>query len=383
MEPASNIQISPLEDIRRDVLNTKKTYQYLNPGTRLVFRRLFENQFSIPPPLPWYFKAILKLYDRCLLKVNVTHIKLEKPIFLIGLHRTGTTMLQDLVCSHPNVGFINNCMAYSPENFCGIEKLRKILKMNSEGERILADSVKVSWDSPNEGILFWSNWLKEDPYSLQYHSKKMEDFNWGEIQDIHHSIKEILWCFDGRGQRFFSKNPRLLPHLSLLKDLFPDGKFIHIVRDARSCANSLVKFYRLEQSQLEFIRSRGGKNYFPEGPFISFPRLPHLAEYVQSYGPDSLETTARLWSDALDWVRGIKDSIPNFYEVRYEDILAQPREEMEKLFSFCELESIPTDHSHYWDKLKEVGKVHHVNRYGGFDLVEDLCRENLHRYGYL
>jgi sulfotransferase family protein len=378
-----NMQISPLEDIRRDVLNTKNSHRYLNPGTRLVFKRLFENQFSIPPPLPWYFKAIVKLYECSLLKVDVTDIKSEKPIFLIGLHRSGTTMLQDLVCSHPEVGFINNCMAYSPEHYCAVEQLRKILKMNSEGERILADSVKVTWDSPNEGILFWSKWLKEDPYSLEFNPKRLGDFKSEEIQGIHQSIKKILWCFEGRAQRFFSKNPRLLPHLDLLKALFPDGKFIHIIRDARTCANSLVKFYRLEQSQLELIRNRGGQNLFPEGPFISFARLPHLADYVQTYGPDSLETTSRLWNDALDWVRSIKDSIPNFYEVRYEDILANPREEMEKVLSFCELPPVPADHSPFWDQLQNIGKTHHTNRYGHFDLVESICRENLQRYGYL
>lgn len=378
---SQNTQISPMDDIRRDVLNTKKTYQYLNPGTRLVFGRIFENQFSIPPPLPWYFKTILKLYDP-LLRVDVSGIKLEKPIFLIGLHRSGTTMLQDLMCSHPQVGFINNCMAYSPEHYCAVEQLRKLLKMNSEGERILADSIKVSWDSPNEGILFWSKWLKEDPYSLEFSPKRLEDFNPQEIQGIQRSIKEILWCFDGQAQRFFSKNPRLLPHLGLLKDLFPDGKFIHIIRDARTCANSMVKFYRLEQSQLEFIRARGEK-HFPEGPFISFPRLPHLADYVQSYGPDSLETTSRLWNDGLDWVRGIKDQVPSFYEVRYEDILANPNQEVEKLLAFCELPSVPTDHAPFWDKLKQVGDIHHVNQYGAFDVVENICRENLQRYGYL
>jgi hypothetical protein len=377
-----NTQISPLEDIRRSVLETKKTYQYLNPGTRLVFKRLFENQFSIPPPVPWYFKAFLKLYEP-LLRVDVSGIKLEKPIFLIGLHRSGTTMLQDLICAHPQVGFITNCMAYTPEHYCAAEQLRKIFKINSEGERMLADSIKVSWDSPNEGIVFWSKRIKQDPYSLAFNPKNLEDFNSEEIQEIRRSLKEILWCFEGRAQRFFCKNPRLLPHLGLLKDLFPDGKFIHIIRDGRTCANSLVKFYRLEQSQLEFIRNRGGQSYFPKGPFISFPRLPNLAPYIQSYGPDSLETTSRLWNDALDWVRGIQDDIPHFYEVRYEDILANPSSEIEKILSFCELPPAPPDHAPFWNQLQKVGDIRHVNHYGGFDVVEDICRENLRRYGYL
>jgi hypothetical protein len=375
--------ISPLEEIRQSILETKNTYQYLNTGTRLLFKRLFENQFSIPPPLPWYFKAFLKVYDRTLARADVSNIPLEKPIFLIGLHRSGTTMLQDLVCSHPNVGFINNCMAYAPDNYCAAEQLRKFLKVNSEGERLLADSVKVSWDSPNEGILFWSQLLQEDPYSLEYHPKRLGDFNLEDIQLIQSSVKRILWCYEGRAQRFFSKNPRLLPHLGLLKDLFPDGKFIHIIRDARTCANSLVKFYRLEQSQLEFIRARGEKTYYPPGPFISFPRLPNLAQYVQSCGPDSLETTASLWNDALDWVRGVKDTVPYFHEVRYEDILANPQDEMEKILSFCELPPVPPDHAPFWNQVKNVGKTHHTNRYGGFDLVERICRENLQRYNYM
>lgn len=376
-------RISPPEVINDTVLETKGSVRFDNLWSRLFLKGSFEKQLGTPAPPPRPLMALLKFCERRFLKINLEEIPLRKPIFLIGLHRSGTTMLQDLLCAHPELGYITNAMSAFQDCFCAAEFYRKKLKLNVSGERFLGDGIKVESDSPNEGVPFWRDWLKEDLHSLEYQPKNINDFSEVEIENIHESIKKILWCFDGRPSRFFSKNPRVLPYLDLLKDLFPDGKFIHIVRDARPCANSMVKLYRLDQRQLEFIRSHGGHKLYPEGPYVTFPRLPGLAEYVKTYGADSLETTARIWNEAIDWVNEVKDRLPSFYEVRYEDVLARPGEEIRKILDFCELPEIPPQHRAFWEKFQQIGVVRHSNHYGGFDRVEEICGDNLKKYGYL
>jgi len=135
-----------------------------------------------------------------------------------------------------------------PRSFCAAEYLRKRLRLDFHGERMLGDSVDVAPGTPNEGVAFWRAWLKEDHHDLAYRPRRKADFTRQEIEQIYESIKRILWCFEGRATRFLVKNPSLLPHLELLQELFPDARFIHLVRDARPCANSMVKLYRWSSS---------------------------------------------------------------------------------------------------------------------------------------
>jgi glycosyltransferase involved in cell wall biosynthesis len=357
--------------------------EFPNFVSRLFLKKPFERQFIVPPPPPFLVEKLLQSYEKHHIKIDLDSIPLEKPIFLIGLHRSGTSMLQDLLCLHPQLGYINNSMPTFPRCFCAAEHWRKVAGMNFRGERMLGDSVPITADSPNEGVVFWREWLKEDHHDLTYRRRTLADYRPGEIDHIRNSIKKILWCYEGRATRFFCKNPSLIPHLELLAEIFPDAKFLHIVRDARTCANSMVKLYRLEQAQLDRIRATGKHGIYDDKPYVAFPRLPRLKEYVERWGADSIETTARLWNDSLAEVDRVRDRLPAFFEVRYEDILESPADYLDHILEFCELPPIAPDNTAYWERLASVGKVRHSNQYAGFSEIEAICRERLVHYGYL
>ena len=357
--------------------------QFPNLLSRVFLKKPFARQFIIPPPPPKLLERFLMWYERRRLHVDLSGIAIDRPIFLMGIHRSGTTLLQDLLCLHPRVAYINNSMPSFRRCFCAAEYLRKRYKLDFKGQRMLNDSVGIEAGSPNEGVAFWREWLKEDHYSIDYAPRRKQDFTAEEISNIYESLKKILWCFDGRADRFFCKNPSLIPHMLLLKELFPDARFVHIVRDARSCANSMVKLYRLEQAQLERIRASGGHGIYDDKPYIAFPRLPRLAEYVETYGADHIQTTARLWNDAIDEVNRVRDELPAFYEVRFEDIVQAPAEQVSRILEFCELPPMAPDNARYWEKIAGVGQVTHKNQYADYELIEEICRPNLVKYGYL
>lgn len=361
----------------------REEVKFPNLLSRIFLKRAFSRQFIVPPPPPPMLERFLIWYERKRLKPDISAIQIRKPIFVIGLHRSGSTLLQDLMCLHPELGYINNSMPSFRRCFCAAEYFRKRFQLDFEGERVLRDSVDIRAGSPNEGVAFWREWLKEDHYRVDYVRRTRGDFTRDEIEHIYTEIKKILWCFEGRATRFFCKNPSLLPHVELLQELFPDACFIHLIRDARTCANSMVKLYRLEQEQLDRIRKSGGHGIYDTRPYVAFPRLPRLAEYVETYGADSVQTTARLWNDAIDEVRRVKDRLPAFYEVRYEDILKNAEQELERLFEFCELPPIGADNTEYWKKLSTVGKVQHSNKYADYETIEAICRERLFQYGYI
>ena len=358
--------------------------KFPNFWSRIFLRPMFERQFGVPGPPPKPLEIFLKWYERNILKVDISHIQLYRPIFLIGLPRSGTTMLQDIICTHPNIAYITNTMHQFRSCFCAAEHFRKRLKLNVKGERYVRDSVEVDAGSPADAVAFWGEWLHEDPCSLDYMERRIEQFSADEIRQIRQTIRKVIWCFGRTANRFFSKNLVVLPNILLIKDIFPDAKIIHIIRDAKMCANSLLKLRRVEQEQLANIRARGLRHdIYDDQPFVSYPRLPKLTEYVRKYGLEDIRTTAHLWNDAISLINEKRDKLPSFYEVRYEDILTNPKEEISKILDFCELPEIKADNERFWKKLSQVGVLRHTNKYGEFEVVEEICGDNMRKYGYL
>lgn len=356
--------------------------EFPNFWSRLLLKPFFEKQHAIPGQPPAALEAFLKFFERTVLRVRTDALVIDRPIFLIGLPRAGTTMLQDLLCLHPQVVYITNAMHQFRQCFCAVEVLRKRLRLNARGERFVGDSVEVEAGSPNEGLAFWGEWLKWDPFSLEYVPRRLSDYSEQHIESVHTAIRKIIWCF-GRGERrFFSKNPGLIPDITLLNELFPDARFLHIVRDPRMNANSLLKLYRRDKEQLERIKAAGKHGIFDDRPFVPYPRLPRLAKYVETYSADDIRTTAHLWNDAISYVHERRHLLNSFHEVRYEDILANPQQELSKALDFCQLPPAGPENVKFWNKMSEVGVVHHQNQYGEFSVVEEICRDNMQKLGY-
>lgn len=359
---------------------TSPSITYANLGSRLLLKPLFESQWVIPDPPPRPLELFLQWYERHRLRIDLDGISIDRPIFLISLPRCGSSMLQDVICSHSQVGYITNMMHTFRTCFCAAEHFRRKLGFNVRGERFLKDSVEVDGGSPADPVATWAEWFHQDPYSLEYVELRARNLAPADIEAVKDAIRKVIWCFGGKATRFECKTPALLPHALLLQELFTDARFIHLVRDARASANSLLKLHRLSNQQLVAIRARQGR----QAPlFIPYPRMPRLARYVEEFGPDDIRTTAHLWNDGIDFIRENRASFTHFHEVRYEDILADPQGEVLKIMEFCELPVPDSADRDFWGKLDGVGVVHHTNRYADFDVVEAICRENMQRYGYL
>lgn len=362
--------------------NRHRPVKYANLASRLLMKPLFENQWIIPEAPPHFLEVFLKWYERRRLSIDLTGIAIDKPIFLISLPRCGSSMLQDIICSHPQVAYITNMMDTFRSCFCAAEHFRRIFRFDVKGERFLKDSVEVDVNSPADPVATWAEWLHQDPFHAQYQELTMADFSTEDIARIKESIRKVIWCFGGRANRFECKTPALLPHALLLKEIFPDAKFIHLVRDARASANSLLKLFRLCNEQLSAIRKRKGLPVSGSS-FIPYPRMARLQEHIDTYGPDDIRTTAHLWNDGVEFVRKNRDLLPHFHEVLYEDILAEPQMEIRRILDFCELPYPAEETEEFWGKVAKIGVVHHKNVYGRFDVVESICRKNMQRFGYL
>jgi len=349
----------------------------------LLMRPIFEDQWVLPVRNRSLAHRWFRWYEAHCMKIPLDGIAINRPVFIISLPRSGSSMLQDLLCAHPSVAYITNMMYMFPDCFCAAEHFRKRLHLDVHGERFLHDSVEVAAGSPADPVGMWAAWLKQDPFTLACRPCRITDFTPGEIAAIHDAIRRVLWCFGGANRSFLCKTPALLPHILLLRDLFPGARFIHLVRDARQNANSMIKLHRLCQEQWQRIRAR--RQGASEQPtLVPYPRLPRLPELIERFGADDLRTTAHLWNEAMAFIQAVRPQIPanQFHEVRYEDIVARPREELARIFRFLDLPEPGAASTTYHMRLAGVGKVHHQNQYSGFEIVEGICGPTLRRYGY-
>jgi hypothetical protein len=143
----------------------------------------------------------------------------------------------------------------------------------------------------------------------------------------------------------------------------------------------MVKLYRMTEQQLAWIRANGGHGMYDERPYMPFPRLPRLAEYVEQYGPDDIRTTARLCRDGVMLMDEIKNQLPSFLEVRYEDILANPSGSLQRILDFCELDA-SMKQPEFSIHLSKVGKLPTKSEDDHSGRVEEICGEVMHQHGY-
>ncbi len=356
--------------------------EFSNLASRLLLGRFWHKQNLIPldPPRAWML--MLRLLGRTILKAHVDGIEIRAPIFILGTPRCGSTMLHELLACHERVAYITATMDQfrDPQVFYAVEWVRKRLNLNVRGERYLGDSIQVDATSPSEGMRFWGELLGRDPFDLAWPERRLADFTPEEIEGAKTYIRHVIHCFRERGaERFLNKSPALLTEARLLQQVFPDARFVHLVRDGRMVANSLVKLYRRQAEQ----DVRMGHPLFKDRHLIPYPRVQRLGQYIEQWGPEDLRTAAHVWDDCLSFVEGVAGELTHFYEVRFEDILADPRGELDRIFDFCELPPMGTGRTLYDAKIARVGRIDHQNRYSGFEIVEQIAGEHLRHYGYL
>lgn len=97
------------------------------------------------------------------------------------------------------------------------------------------------------------------------------------------------------------KEPTNTFHVDLIADVFPEARLIHLLRDGRDVAASLV------------AAQKG---------------------WARSWAPDNVGDAARCWKEHVELARQARRTGLPFLEVRYEDLLASPAESLLSLFDF-------------------------------------------------
>jgi len=247
--------------------------------------------------------------------------KFDRPLFIVGPHRSGTTLLYGMLASHEDVG----CMVRFNQRFPAQPVLATALCS------LLRGSTK-----PHEAQRFW-DYLWPGPDDTM----TAADLTAGQKKFYCATVAQVLRL---RGRtRFLAKYPRLSLRIGWLDALFPDALFLHMARDWRAVVNSTV------QRKVKRVKRGGGWFGVRIPGWAAMADLPHEL----AAGRQFRIATLAIEEQALRLDGRI-------HRVDYDRLCADPEAVMHEVAAFCGLpfsrsfrDSLPRDLESRNDKWRK------------------------------
>jgi hypothetical protein len=174
-------------------------------------------------------------------------------LFLVGTQRSGTNWLQGLLRLHPDV------VALPTETH-----------LLSTGMHILR---QFTHQGPMESYVTSRLFMERDAFA-----DAARDFC-----DV--AFGQLAAKLDPTATYILERTPNSAERMDLVAEIYPDGRAVHIIRDGRDVARSLL---------------------------------------AMPWGPKTLADAARTWRHAVETARTYGPQMSAYAEVRYEDLMADP-----------------------------------------------------------
>lgn len=217
----------------------------------------------------------------------------QPPIFIVGAARSGTTLLQYMLRSHPDISL----PTAESHFFIPFYKKRNSfgdLQQEQNIQRLLAEIYQTR-----------QSLFDNDVHGLQFDVKKLSRlFHQQKLTTIPQIIAGIFQQnAEAEGKkRWGDKTPYYILHLETILSMFPDAQIIHLIRDGRDCSLSMLE----RKWDLQIFNT-----------------------YHAAYTWDKYVTAGKVF--------GAKHP-ESYFEIHYEDILNQPEEAIKKLCAFLQIE---------------------------------------------
>ena len=250
-----------------------------------------------------------------------------KPIFIIGVPRSGTTFLYNVISAHPDVSWFTS---YDLADLIPTSQQEAII---SKWKKLKFEIGKVPQNETNffASIAYRKSLGKSlhKPVAIEAEYFWQEFFGTTYVEDISdqrkYKLLHILEKFLSKNQkpRFLNKAPQNCMRLFALKKCFPDAKFIHIYRDPRSIIASSIK-------------RDDDEGTFDTG--ISIPNIKEIQDKSQ------IEKWSWIYKEIMNYIFEFsqKQSIDNFLPIKYEELLVNPTKIVTKILNFSELLTPPS-----------------------------------------
>ncbi|KXF83554.1 sulfotransferase [Enterovibrio coralii] len=252
---------------------------------------------------------------------------LKKPLIFVGPPCSGVSLISNIVLHHPELCWLDeNFEKHPTSNFQ--HKLFKYTsgwraKANKFPAKSLRSAIANDFSpTPTEATLFWDSMTRDDV-----------DFYRGFARGKHASPMEISEIKKVLSNRMVTAEKSRLAlrftgpaRLCYLQSLFPDAKFVHVVRDPASTVNSLMSLEDWEFQGKNMLWWRGT---YSLQELAQYDLLRRHAVAGTAFQLNKLLQTTKQEIDELDL---------DLMTVNYEDFVANPSQTLLNLLEFGELD---------------------------------------------
>lgn len=215
---------------------------------------LFYKWWYIRRPIKW-LSPLISIFEKQKIRKYGTLPSHNSPVFIIGIPRSGTTILYQLVTQIFNVSYFNNFINLSRENlYFGCWLSHKIFQGKPHNSYVsnYGNTKDSGLSAPSEIGNFWYRWIPKDQIII--------DENSISIDDKKAIIKNINSIINRYSKPLVIKNLYFVLRIRLIKELFPNAKFIYLKRDRLYVAQSIY-----------LARTKNSKNPQSEWWSLNFP----------------------------------------------------------------------------------------------------------------
>jgi omega-hydroxy-beta-dihydromenaquinone-9 sulfotransferase len=258
---------------------------------------------------------------RCGRKIDETEIK-QPPIFIIGHWRSGTTYLHELMFLDQRFVSPTTYQCFAPHHCLLTEWWMNALGSWLVPKQRPMDNMAAGWDRPQEDEFALLTLGAPTPYLRMAFPNDpppypefldMRGCTDSDMQKFERAIVHFVKMLTYATQRrVLLKSPPHTGRMEVLSRLFPGAKFIHIVRHPFALFPSTVRLWQsLDEVQgLQMPKGRG------------------LEDYV-------FDCLTRMYRGFEEQRQRI--DAKNIYDVRYEDLIANPVHEIGRMYAKLEL----------------------------------------------
>ncbi|HEX3872331.1 MAG TPA: sulfotransferase [Pirellulales bacterium] len=242
------------------------------------------------------------------------------PIFVLGHWRSGTTLLHELMVLDSRHGFPTTYACLAPNHFLRTQPIvSRLVKIPAHRPM---DNMAAGWDRPQEEEFALCNLGVPSPYlTIAFPNEPpqypeyltLEGLSDRQLEQWKRTLMSFLKTVQlNNPKRLVLKSPPHTARVKTLLEMFPDAKFVHIVRDPVAVFASTFNLWKTL--------------YVKHG--LQKPRYEGLDEYVF----DSFERMYRKFEADRPLLRSGQLS-----EVRYEDLVQNPHDELRRIYEELEL----------------------------------------------
>lgn len=238
------------------------------------------------------------------------------PTFVVGTGRCGSTLVHEILARHEDFGFISNI----EDNFSWIKGLGRWNNAFFQTPLGAFSQTGRLRFKPSEAYRLISREV-----SPIYANSFRDLF----ADDVSPWLRErFVEFFESRqkaqGRRCFLHKYTGWARIGFFRQIFPGAKFIHIVRDGRAVANSWLQMPW-------WVGYRGPENWL-------WGELPTMyRDEWESSGRSFVRLAAISWKILMDAFERAEEGLAaeEYLRLRYEDILADPRDHFGRILDFC------------------------------------------------